>query len=109
MGQMSRLLDGESDGDAEIGVKLMIRYATHPDINGYSALIQNYFTAETAPFPAVHLTVDTVIKEDGSGLGVKGWISQQIGLQLKAENCVFLPIPVQIKYASSERAARMSN
>ena len=85
------------------------RYATHPDINLYSALIQNYFTGETAPFPAIHLTVDTELKEDGTGLGVKGWISQQIGLHLKAENCVFLPVPVQIKYASSERAARMSS
>lgn len=82
------------------------RYATHPDINAYSALIQNYFTSETAPFPAVHLTVDTEVKEDGTGLGVKGWISTQIGLTLKAENCVFLPVPVQIKYAASERAAR---
>lgn len=80
-------------------------YATHPDINAYSALIQNYFTNETIPFPAVHLTVDTELKEDGTGLGVKGWISTQIGVNPKAENCVFLPVPVQVKYAESERAA----
>lgn len=93
----------------EVKAQLMSRYATRSDINGNSALIQNYFTGETAPFPAVHLTVDTDLKEDGSGLGVKAWISQQIGLHVKAENCVFLPVPVQIKYASSERAARTSS
>lgn len=81
------------------------RYATHPEINAYSALMQNYFTNATSPSPAVHLTVDTDLKEDGSGLSVKGWISTQIGLTLKAENCVFLPVPVQVKYAQSERAA----
>lgn len=85
------------------------RYATHPDINAYSALIQNYFTNETIPFPAVHLTVDTELKEDGTGLGVKGWISTQIGVNPKAENCVFLPVPVQVKYAESERAARKAS
>lgn len=67
--------------------------------------MQNYFTNATSPSPAVHLTVDTDLKEDGSGLSVKGWISTQIGLTLKAENCVFLPVPVQVKYAQSERAA----
>jgi len=101
----SRLSDGESVHPSD-EPQLTSRYATHPEINGHSALIQNYFTSETGPYPAVHLTIDTDIKEDGTGLGVKGWISQQIGLHNKAENCVFLPIPVQIKYASSERAAR---
>ncbi len=85
----------------------LFRYATHPTLNGYSALIQNYFTNETLPYPAVHLTVDTELNESGEGLGVKGWFSQQLGLEPKPENCVFLPIPVVIKYADSERAGRM--
>jgi hypothetical protein len=84
------------------------RYATSPDLNAYSALIQNYFTNETAPFPAVHITVDTTLTESGQGLGVKGWVSTALGLTPKPENCAFLPVPVNIKYAESERAARTS-
>ncbi len=84
------------------------RYATHPTLNVYSALVQNYFTNETIPYPAIHLTVDTELNETGGGLGVKGWVSQQLGLEPKPENCVFLPIPVVVKYAESERAARTS-
>lgn len=81
-------------------------YATSPTINPYSALIQNYFTNETAPFSAVHLTVDTELTKNGGGLGVKGWVSSNLGLSAKPEHCVFLPVPVQIKFAESERAAR---
>ena len=84
------------------------RYATHANLNAYSAVIQNFFNNQTQPYPAVHLTVDTELTETGQGLGVKGWISNQLGLDPKAENCVFLPVHVQLKYAQSERAARES-
>ena len=85
---------------------LLIRYATHSTLNGYSALFQNYFAIETTPYPAIHLTVDTELTQSGEGLGLKGWVSQQLGLEMKPENCVFLPIPVVLKFAESERAAR---
>lgn len=80
-------------------------YATSPNVNAYSALIQNYITTETAPYPAVHITVDTELTANGGGLGVKGWVSSNLGLGVKPEHCVFLPVPVQIKFAESERAA----
>lgn len=80
-------------------------YATHPELNAYSALIQNYFSGETTPHPSIHLTIDTELTASGKGLGVKGWVSTQLGLTPKPENAVFLPVPVEIKYAASERAA----
>ncbi|ORX36129.1 Mov34-domain-containing protein [Kockovaella imperatae] len=80
-------------------------YATHSALNAYSAVIQNFFSGETVPYPAVHLTIDTDLSEQGKGLGVKGWVSNQLGLTPKPESCVFLPVPVQLKYADSERAA----
>ncbi|RSH90079.1 hypothetical protein EHS25_001412 [Saitozyma podzolica] len=80
-------------------------YATSPELNAYSALIQNYFSNETAPFPAVHITVDTTLTASGEGLGVKGWVSTALGLSPKPENCAFLPVPVTIKYSDSERPA----
>jgi hypothetical protein len=83
------------------------RYATSSTINAYSALIQNYFSNQTLPFPAVHLTVDTALTASGDGLGVKGYSSLPIGTaDPKPENCVFLPVPVGIKFAQSERAGR---
>jgi hypothetical protein len=82
-------------------------YATHPELNGYSALIQNYFAQETGAAHAIHITVDTEVDPAGpTGLGIKGWASTSLGLNPKPENCVFLPVPVTIKYAESERAGR---
>ena len=83
-----------------------VRYATSSNLNSYSALIQTYFTSETSPYPAIHLTVDTDMQADGQGLGVKGWVSIPLGSGSKPDNWVFLPVPVQIKYAESERPAR---
>lgn len=80
-------------------------YASQKTVNSNSAIIQEYFSFETNPYPAVHLTVDTEIEESGKGLGVKGWVSQPLGLTSKSECSVFVPVPVSIKYADSERAA----
>jgi translation initiation factor 3 subunit F len=37
---------------------------------------------------------------------VKGYVSMPLGITPKPENCIFLPIPVAVKFASSERPAR---
>ena len=49
------------------------RYSTGSNINTYSALIQNFYSQETAPHQAVHLSVDTGI-EEGKQAGVKAYI-----------------------------------
>ncbi|GAA6001832.1 uncharacterized protein JCM10292_005930 [Rhodotorula paludigena] len=33
-------------------------FATHRDLNSFSALIHNFYSQEASPFPAVHLTLD---------------------------------------------------
>jgi translation initiation factor 3 subunit F len=35
------------------------RYSTGSELNTYSALIQNFYTQEAAPHPAVHVVLDT--------------------------------------------------
>lgn len=51
------------------------RYSTGSTPDVFSALIQNFFSGETAPFPAVHLTVDVTAEGNEDGLGVQGWVS----------------------------------
>ncbi|ORY07831.1 Mov34-domain-containing protein [Basidiobolus meristosporus CBS 931.73] len=77
-------------------------YATGGALNSYSALIQDFYSREVAPFPAVHLTMDTNLTNDN--LGVQAFTSSPIGVDTKAENCMFLPIPCEIKYGDSERS-----
>ncbi|KAL1924581.1 uncharacterized protein VTP21DRAFT_4235 [Calcarisporiella thermophila] len=77
-------------------------YATGADLNSYSALIQDFYNRQCAPFPAVHLTLDTELKKER--VGVKAYVSAPVGVGSKPENCLFLPVPTDVKYFEAERA-----
>jgi translation initiation factor 3 subunit F len=49
------------------------RYSTGSDLNTYSALIQNFYSQETAPHPAIHIALNTG-SESGEEAGVKAYI-----------------------------------
>lgn len=78
-------------------------YSTGSNLNTYSALIQNFYSQETAPYQAVHLAVDTGVQEGGE-LGVKAFVSSPVGVFPKPENCVFLPIPCELRFQETERS-----
>ncbi|CAO1618006.1 unnamed protein product [Sympodiomycopsis kandeliae] len=90
-------------------------YATSSDLNAYSALIQDFYTKECVPHQAVHLTIDTDLAakattpESGDStqkpLGVRAYVSSPLGLSPKAENAVFLPLPVTLLSSPAERPA----
>ncbi|CAO3572086.1 unnamed protein product [Mortierella alpina] len=77
-------------------------YATGADLNSYSALIHDFYQKEVSSFPAVHLTMDTALTNER--LGVKTYISAPVGITSKADNCMFIPIPCDVKYFKAERA-----
>ncbi|KIJ20395.1 hypothetical protein PAXINDRAFT_160964 [Paxillus involutus ATCC 200175] len=91
------------------GLSIVGWYATGSSEGGqeglgtYSALIQNFYEQETAPFPAVHVALDTGT-EEGVGAGVRAYVSSPVGVYPKAENCVFVPISCELKFNESERA-----
>ncbi|KAF9448225.1 Mov34-domain-containing protein [Macrolepiota fuliginosa MF-IS2] len=78
-------------------------YSTGSNLNTYSALIQNFYSLETAPHPAVHITLNTGIVE-GEEAGVKAYISSPVGVVPKAENCVFVPVSVELRFHDAERS-----
>lgn len=82
------------------------RYATGAALNSYSALIHDFYQKEVSSFPAVHLTMDTALTNER--LGVKTYISAPVGITSKADNCMFIPIPCDVKYFKAERAGRKS-
>ncbi|EJD53968.1 Mov34-domain-containing protein [Auricularia subglabra TFB-10046 SS5] len=77
-------------------------YSTGSKLNTTSALIHNFYTQQTAPHQAVHLTMTTGV-QDGTP-GVKTYISSPVGVFPKLENCVFVPVPCELRYHDSERA-----
>ena len=50
-----------------------LRYSTGSNLNTYSALIQNFYSQETAPFPAIHIALNTGA-ELGEEAGVKAYV-----------------------------------
>jgi translation initiation factor 3 subunit F len=51
---------------------MVIRYSTGSNLNTYSALIQNFYSQETAPHQAVHVALNTGI--EGEQAGVKAYV-----------------------------------
>ncbi|KAG6910987.1 hypothetical protein DXG01_006041 [Tephrocybe rancida] len=78
-------------------------YSTGSNLNTYSALIQNFYTQETAPNQAVHLAINTGV-EEGETAGVAAYVSSPVGVFPKPENCVFVPVPVEIRFHDAERS-----
>ncbi|KAF9464851.1 Mov34-domain-containing protein [Collybia nuda] len=78
-------------------------YSTGSNLNTYSALIQNFYSQETAPHQAIHVAVNTGLEEGGLA-GVKAYVSSPVGVFPKPENCVFVPVPVELRFHDAERS-----
>ncbi|KAG6854341.1 hypothetical protein C0991_007846 [Blastosporella zonata] len=83
-------------------------YSTGSNLNTYSALIQNFYSQETGPNQAIHLAINTGVEEDETA-GVSAFVRHVIvhspvGVFPKPENCVFVPVPVEIRFHDAERS-----
>jgi translation initiation factor 3 subunit F len=83
-------------------------YTTSPELNSFSALIQNFFAAPetgTFPHPAVHLTLST---EPGRPLETKCYISSPVAVSADrdADSCFFVEVPHKLSHGSdADRSA----
>ncbi|CAB4411502.1 unnamed protein product [Rhizophagus irregularis] len=68
-------------------------YATGSNLNQWNALIQDFYSREVMPpFQAIHLTMDTDLKNDDKLLGVKTYVSAPIGISASQRivySCLF--------------------
>ncbi|KAG8806682.1 hypothetical protein FRC17_004868 [Serendipita sp. 399] len=76
-------------------------YSTGQELNNFSALFQNYYSNQTAPHQAIHLTVDT--GDQSREIGIKAYLGSPMGVSAKPDNCMFSPIPVVLRHADAER------
>ncbi|KAI1389479.1 Mov34-domain-containing protein [Hypoxylon trugodes] len=82
-------------------------YTTSPELNSFSALIQNFFASPetgTFPHPAVHLTVSA---EPGQDVQTKAYISAPVAVNAEraSESCLFIQVPHRLAYNDAERSA----
>ena len=82
-------------------------YTTSPELNSFSALIQNFFASQetgTHPHPAVHLTMSTT---PGTDLAIRCYISAPVAVNAEraAESCLFIQVPHKVTHGDAERSA----
>lgn len=80
-------------------------YATSPELDTFSALIQNFYGSQgegTWPHPAVHLTVSSV---PGKDIEARTYISAPVGVTAEraADSAAFIPVPYEIRYGEGEK------
>jgi translation initiation factor 3 subunit F len=74
------------------------RYATSPQLNSFSALIHNFYTAESSPSPAIHLTLDP------TSLAFTAYTASQIGTSPRPDHLAFIPVDSIMRLHEQERA-----
>ncbi|KAG7445178.1 Mov34-domain-containing protein [Guyanagaster necrorhizus] len=78
-------------------------YSTGSNLNTFSALIQNFYSQETAPHQAIHVALNTGV-DDSEPAGIKAYFSAPVGVFPRPENCVFVPVPVELRFHDTERS-----
>lgn len=73
------------------------RYATNASLNSFSALIHNFFSSESAPHPAIHLTLDS------DTLAFAAYTAVPIGTVSRPDHLAFLPAPAVMRVHEHER------
>lgn len=85
-------------------------YATTPDLNAFSALIQNFYSSQgdgTYPYPAIHMTMAT---DPQAGMKIQTYTSSPVGVTPEriGDSCLFVPIDHEIIYPENNRSGSMS-
>lgn len=73
------------------------RYSTSPSLNSFSALIHNFYSSESSPSPAIHLTLDP------ESLSFTAYTASPIGTLAKPDHLLFTPIESVMRVHESER------
>lgn len=73
-------------------------YASSPTLNSFSALIHNFYTSESSPSPAIHLTLDP------DTLVFTAYTAAPVGTSTKPDHLAFLPVHSVMRVHEHERA-----
>ncbi|KAG9011810.1 hypothetical protein FRB94_007536 [Tulasnella sp. JGI-2019a] len=77
-------------------------YSTGGELDSITALIHNFYAAETGSNQAIHVSVNTGVQEEGQ-LGVKAYVGAPVGVFPNQDNCAFIPVPCELKFQEAER------
>jgi translation initiation factor 3 subunit F len=79
-------------------------YTAGSDLAPSCTPVQSFFTEDVAPFQPIHVTIDTNALFNSSDMGLYAYACAPVGFMSKPGDCLFLPIPCEVKYLDAERS-----
>ncbi|KAI9320585.1 maintenance of mitochondrial structure and function-domain-containing protein [Dichotomocladium elegans] len=79
-------------------------YTAGPGVTPVSAPLHTTFAADTGNFRPIQLTIDTEMLFQSDDVGMRAYTSAPVGFSTKPDDCMYLPVPCEIKYSDAERS-----
>ncbi|KAI8387992.1 maintenance of mitochondrial structure and function-domain-containing protein [Radiomyces spectabilis] len=79
-------------------------YTAGGDLTPAATPIHTIFSQDATPFRPIHVTFDTEKLFKSDDLGFRAYTCAPVGFTTKPGDCMFLPVPCEIKYRDAERS-----
>ncbi|KAJ8657781.1 hypothetical protein O0I10_006596 [Lichtheimia ornata] len=79
-------------------------YTAGPGVSPSSAPLHTFFSQDTTPFRPIQLTIDTEMLFKSDDVGMRAYTCAPVGFSTKPGDCMYLPVPCEIKYLDAERS-----
>ncbi|KAG1064120.1 hypothetical protein G6F42_027067 [Rhizopus arrhizus] len=79
-------------------------YTAGADLSPACTPVHSFFAEDVAPFQPIHVTIDTDALVKTSDMGLRAYASAPVGFSTNPGDCLFLPIPCEVKYLDAERS-----
>ncbi|KAL9553736.1 hypothetical protein MBANPS3_003132 [Mucor bainieri] len=79
-------------------------YTAGADLSPACTPVHSFFADDVAPFQPIHVTVDTDALVKTSDMGLRAYASAPVGFSTNPGDCLFLPVPCEVKYLDAERS-----
>ncbi|GAN07478.1 mov34-domain-containing protein [Mucor ambiguus] len=79
-------------------------YTAGADLSPACTPVHSFFADDVAPFQPIHVTVDTDALVKTSDMGLRAYASAPVGFTTNPGDCLFLPVPCEVKYLDAERS-----
>ncbi|KAI9472438.1 MAG: maintenance of mitochondrial structure and function-domain-containing protein [Benjaminiella poitrasii] len=79
-------------------------YTAGQGLTAATTAVHGFFAEDVAPFQPIQVTVDVDALFKSSDMGLRAYASAPVGFASKSGDCLFLPIPCEVKYLDAERS-----
>ncbi|CAO0797411.1 unnamed protein product [Mucor circinelloides] len=79
-------------------------YTAGADLSPACTPVHSFFAEDVAPFQPIHVTIDTDALVKTSDMGLRAYASAPVGFSTNPGDCLFLPVPCEVKYLDAERS-----